>query len=140
MRINATLIPTGGAAIWIQVANGGAARGILAIGQGVHRVAGTAVLSSAGEAIGGGKCDAVRIPGRIAARWVNRTDSVAATCIAAGGGRVRDVATGRGASARLARDRCLIRAGLVPHHVAATGVNIAHGVAAVGVRTTRSGL
>lgn len=53
---------------------------------------------------------------------------------------MRDVATGRGASARLARDRCLIRAGLVPHHVAATRVNIAYGVAAVGVRTTRSGL
>ena len=106
----------------------------------MHRVTGTASLNSAGEAIGGGKIDAVRVPSGIAARWVDRADSVAATCITAGGGRVRGIATGRGASARLARDRCLIRAGLVPHHVAATGVNIAYGVAAVGVRTTRSGL
>ncbi len=53
---------------------------------------------------------------------------------------MRCVATGRGASACLARDGCLIHAGLVPHHVAATGVNTAYGVAAVGVRATRSGL
>ena len=53
---------------------------------------------------------------------------------------MRDVATGCGASARLACHGCLVGAGLVPHHVAATGVNIAYGVAAVGVRTTRSGL
>ena len=79
LRINAGLIPTGGAAIGIQVANGGAATGIFAIGQGVHRVTGTASLSPAGEAIGGGKCDAVRIPIRIAARWVDGADSLAAT-------------------------------------------------------------
>ena len=79
LRINAGLIPAGGAAIWIQVANGGAASGIVAIGQGVHRVTGTASLSSASEAIGGGKCDAVRIPSRIAARWVDGADSLAAT-------------------------------------------------------------
>lgn len=42
LRINAALIPTGGAAVWIQVAHGGAAAGIVAIGQGVHRVTGTA--------------------------------------------------------------------------------------------------
>jgi hypothetical protein len=78
LRINATLIPTGGAAVGVQVANGGAATGILAIGQGVHRVAGTDSLSSAGEAIGGGKIDAVGIPGRIAARWVDGADSLAA--------------------------------------------------------------
>ncbi len=106
MRINAALIPTDGAAVGIQVANACAATGILAIGQRVHRVAGTASRSSAGKAIGGGKCDAVRLPGRITAQWVDRADSLAATCIAAGGGRVRDVAAGRGASARLARDRC----------------------------------
>jgi hypothetical protein len=106
LRINAALIPTDGAAVGIQVANGGAATGILAIGQRVHRVAGTASRNSAGKAIGGGKCDAVRLPGGITAQWVDRADSLAATCIAAGGGRVRDVATGRGASARLARDRC----------------------------------
>ena len=140
MRINAALIPTGGAAVGIQVANGGAAAGIVAIGQGVHRIAGTASLSSAGETIGGGKCHTVRIPSGLTARWVDRADSVAATCIAAGGGRVRDVATGGAASARLARHGCLVCAGLVPHHVAATGVNIAYRVAAVGVRTTRSGL
>ena len=79
MRIDATLIPTRGAAVGIQVANGGAACGILAIGQGVHRVAGTASYSSARQAIGGGKCDAVRIPSRIAARWVDGADSLAAT-------------------------------------------------------------
>ena len=79
LRINAALIPTRGAAVRIQVANGGAATGIIAIGQGMHRVTGTASLSSAGKAIGGGKCDAVRIPGRIAARWVDRADSFAAT-------------------------------------------------------------
>jgi hypothetical protein len=78
LRIDATLIPTRGAAVGIQVANGGAAVGILAIGQGVHRVAGTASFSSAGEAIGGGKIDAVSIPGRIAARWVDGADSLAA--------------------------------------------------------------
>jgi hypothetical protein len=78
LRINAGLIPTGGAAIGIQVANGGAASGIVAIGQGVHRVTGTASLSAAGEAIGSGKCDAVRVPGGIAARGVDGTDSVAA--------------------------------------------------------------
>ena len=133
LRINATLIPTGGAAVGIQVANGGAACGILAIGQGVHRVAGTDSLSSAGKAVGGGKIDAVRVPGGIAARWVDRADSFAATCIAAGGGRVRCVATGCGASAGLTCDGCLVCAGLVPHHVAATGVNTAYGVAAVGV-------
>lgn len=140
MRINATLIPASGAAIWIQVANGGAASGIIAIGQGVHRITSTASLSAAGKAIGGGKSDAVRAPSSIAARWVDGADSLAAVWIAAGRSRVRDVATGRGASARLARDGCLVRAGLVPHHVAATGVKIANGVAAVGVRTTRSGL
>ena len=79
LRINATLIPAGGAAIWIQVANGGAASGIIAIGQGVHRVTGTASFSTASEAIGGGKCDAVRIPSSIAARWVDGADSLAAT-------------------------------------------------------------
>ena len=79
LSLNAALIPTDGAAVGIQVANGGAAVGIVAIGERVHRVAGTASLSSAGEAIGGGKCDAVRIPGRIAARWVDGADSLAAT-------------------------------------------------------------
>ena len=140
MRINATLIPAGGAAIWIQVANGGAASGIIAIRQGVHRITSTASLSSASEAIGGGKCDTVRAPSSIAARWVDRADSLAAVWIAAGGGRVRDVATGGGTSAGLARDGCLVCAGLVPHHVATAGVNIAYGVAAVGIRATRSGL
>ena len=106
LSLNAALIPTDGAAVGIQVANGGAAVGIVAIGQRVHRVAGTASRNSAGKAIGGGKFDAVRLPGRITAQGVDRADSLAATCIAAGGGRVRDVATGRGASARLARDRC----------------------------------
>ena len=50
------------------------------------------------------------------------------------------VATSRGASAGLARDGCLVCAGLVPHHVAAARVDTANGVAAVGVRATRSGL
>lgn len=140
MSINATLIPTGGAAIWIQVANRGAASGIVAIGQGVYRITSTASLSAARKAIGGGKCDAVRIPSRIAARWVDGADSLAAVWIAAGGGLVLYVATGGGASARLASEVCLVGAGLVPHYVAATRVNIANGVAAVGVRTTRSGL
>ena len=50
------------------------------------------------------------------------------------------VAAGRGASAGLARDGCLVCAGLVPQHVAAARVDTANGVAAVGVRATRSGL
>ena len=50
------------------------------------------------------------------------------------------VATGRGASAGLARDGCLVCAGLVPDHVAAARVDTANGVAAVGVRAARSGL
>ena len=53
---------------------------------------------------------------------------------------MRYVATGRGASAGLTRDGCLVCAGLVPHHVAAARVDTANGVAAVGVRATRSGL
>ena len=78
LRINAGLIPAGGAAIWIQVANGGAASGIVAIGQGVHRVTGTASLSAASKAVGSGKSDAVGVPSRIAARWVDGADSLAA--------------------------------------------------------------
>ena len=50
------------------------------------------------------------------------------------------VATSCGASAGLARDSCLVCAGLVPHDVAAARVDTANGVAAVGVRATRSGL
>ena len=78
LRINATLIPAGGAAIWIQVANSGAAAGIVAIGQGMHRITSTASFSAASEAISGGKSDAVGVPSRIAARWVDSADSLAA--------------------------------------------------------------
>ena len=53
---------------------------------------------------------------------------------------MRYVATSRGVSACRTCDVCYIHAGLVPHHVTASGLIAAHGVAAVGIRATRSGL
>ena len=140
LRVNAGLIPTRRAAERIEIANGGAAIGIVAVRQAVHRVACSATGDATAEAIGVRKVHAVGIPGGIAAGWVDGTHAFAARFITAGRRLMCLIATCSAAAATNAGDGRLVGAGLIPHNVAATRINIAHCIAAVRVGTTWTGL
>ena len=140
LRVNAGLIPTGRAAERIEIANGGAAVGIIAVREVMHRVAGSATGNATAEAISVRKVHTVGIPRGIAAGWIDGAHAIAARLVTAGRCLMCLIATCSGASATNTRDCRLVGAGLIPDNVAATWINVAHCIAAVRVRTTWTGL